>query len=149
MTGPTAAQQAAMGAGLGSGIVGAHTVGADDGGPGIPFLGWSTTHGDLRVGHFVGIHAMQLVPLLAVFLARRRERWLREGHRVALVWVGALGYLGLVALVTWQALRGQPLTAPDGLTLAALAGLVVGAAAAALAVLAHARLGRWAAGAAA
>ena len=38
-------------------------------------------------------------------------------RRLALVWVGAASYLGLTALVAWQALRGQPLLAPDATTL--------------------------------
>lgn len=99
-------------------FIGAHSVGGDDGGTGLPLLGWSTTHGDLRVPHFFGLHAMQLLPILGGLLSLDgfRRRWSERG-RTALVWVGSLGYLGLVLLLTWQALRGQSLIAPDGLTL--------------------------------
>ncbi|MGH3391405.1 MAG: hypothetical protein ACRDOO_21260, partial [Actinomadura sp.] len=41
------------------------------------------------------------------------------------------GYAGLVALVTWQALRGRPLVHPDSWTLGALAALIAAVALAA------------------
>jgi hypothetical protein len=110
---------------------GAHAVGVPDGGPGLPLIGWSSEGGDLRVPHFVGMHALQLLPLLAAGLAATR---LDEVARTGVVRVVAAGYAGLTLLLTWQALRGQPLLAPDGLTLAALAALGLGTAAALVAV---------------
>lgn len=124
MTMPTSGQLAAMQAGEVVSIVGAHSVGVADGGAGLPFVGWSTAGGDIRVAHFVGLHALQIIPLLGIFVNRRFRQRLSDGRRTALVFVGGLGYLGLVLLLLWQALRAQPLIAPDALTLAALAGLV-------------------------
>lgn len=100
MPGPNAAQQAAQAAGQNLDLIGAHTVGDVDGGPGLTFLGWSAEHGDLRIGHFVGIHAVQVVPLLGFVLNRQRERWLHEGHRMMVLVIGAASYLGLVLLAT-------------------------------------------------
>ncbi|MFI6263660.1 hypothetical protein [Micromonospora sp. NPDC051006] len=116
---PTAEQQAAIDAGQTLPIVGAHSVGVPDGGPGLPVVGWSTIGGDLRIPHFVGIHALQLLPLLALLVARLMPR---SGDRVRsrLACVAAATYAGGVALLTWQALRGQPLLHPDLATLAAL-----------------------------
>ena len=108
-------------------VAGSHAIGVPDGGPGLPFLGWSTEGGDLRVGHFVGMHALQLLPLLAAGLA---AVGLDAATRTRIVVTAAVGYLGFVLLVTWQALRAQPLLAPDGLTLAALGVLAVGTGAA-------------------
>lgn len=119
MTRPTAAQidQArATGRMLTSG---AHTVGAPDGGPGLPGTGWSTTHGDLRVAHFAGLHAIQVLPLAALALARLR-RW-NAGVLSRLVRVIASSYAGVFLLLAWQALRAQPLTAPDAVTVSAVA----------------------------
>ena len=108
---------------LPTGIIGAHSIGVPDGSPGLPLVGWSTVGGDLRVGHFIGLHALQLLPLFAWLLTRRPR--FSETQRVRLVWTTGLGYLGVMLLTTWQALRAQPLTAPDGLTLSVLAGLVI------------------------
>ncbi|MEZ4730843.1 MAG: hypothetical protein R3E79_27285 [Caldilineaceae bacterium] len=139
MTSPTPDQMALLRAGQHTDMIGAHTVGAPDGGPGLPFLGWSTTHGDLRIGHFVGLHGLQIIPLLGVFLMLRRDSWLTEEHKLWLVVIGAAGYLGLTLLVTWQALRGQPLVAPDGLTIAVFVAIVTATVTAASAVVWQAR----------
>jgi hypothetical protein len=146
MTPPTPGQLEAMRATGKMVMIGAHTVGSSsaipDSGPGLPLLGWSTTHGDLRIGHFVGLHALQILPLLGVFLTRRRERWLTQGHRLTLLWTASLGYLGLVGLVSWQALRGQALLAPDALTLGALAAIVGAVIVSSLTTVLHAQRNR-------
>lgn len=103
-------------------ISGGHSVGVADGGPGLPLLGWSTVGGDLRIGHFVGLHALQALPLLALLLGRRFDAL----TRVRLLAVGGAAYGLLTLLLTWQALRGQPLLRPDAVTLAA-AGALAGA----------------------
>ncbi|MGW6461897.1 hypothetical protein ACWF94_39210 [Streptomyces sp. NPDC055078] len=123
---PTAEQSAADGSGSGD-IVGAHSVGVPDGGPSMPVTGWSTTGGDLRIPHFVGMHALQLLPLfllVLLLLAPRLPRLRDEGVRLRLVVTASGTYAGLLALVTWQALRGQPLIHPDGATLIALAAIL-------------------------
>src|SRR5262249_28298733 len=132
-------QLAALQAGQPVRMIGAHSVGVADGGPGLPLTGWSTSSGDLRVGHFVGLHALQAMPLIGWLLGRRRVRRLGNGRRTALTWIAGLPYLGLMLLLLWQALRGQPLLAPDAATLAALGALLGATALAVLAVLAHAR----------
>ena len=125
---PNTVQLEALTAGKTLAMLGAHTVGSSsltpDNGAGLPLLGWSTTHGDLRIGHFVGIHALQIIPLLGLWLTKRREPWLKQGHRLWLLFIGAFAYAGLMFLVTWQALRGQPLISPDTQTLMTLGMLV-------------------------
>jgi hypothetical protein len=101
-------------------INGAHSVGVPDGGPGMPVTGWSLTGGDLRVPHFVGIHALQAVPLFAVVLGLLAAGMpiLRDKVvRLRLVWTFAGFHAGLLVLTTWQALRRQSVAAPDALTL--------------------------------
>jgi uncharacterized membrane protein YhaH (DUF805 family) len=112
---PTDAQVAA-----GEQVVGAHSVGVADGGPGMPVTGWSTTGGDLRIPHFVGMHALQVLPLLLFALTRVVHD---ENTRLRLMVVAAATYAAVLTLVTWQALRGQPLVRPDAATLVA-AGLM-------------------------
>ena len=122
MTQPTAAQRGQLAAGELPARMGAHAVGTPDEGPGLPGVGWSTRGGDLRVPHFLGLHAMQLLPLLSLALLRR-ARGAQERERLALTGASSFGYLGLVGVLTLQALRGEPLLAPGAQTLAALAGL--------------------------
>ncbi|MBN9800940.1 hypothetical protein DMP15_27345 [Pseudonocardia sp. UM4_GMWB1] len=123
MTSPTKDQLADL-----RGIAGAHTVGVPDGGPGLPLIGWSTLGGDLRVPHFVGMYALQLLPLLLIVFELAAGRVARPADprvRRDLMTTAADGYTGLLALLTWQALRGQPLVAPDALTVAAAGALTV------------------------
>ena len=121
------------------GIAGAHSVGVADGGPGLPLVGWSTIGGDLRIGHFVGMHALQVLPILAILLGRFRGDRLDGRTRARLVLVAGVAYGALTILLTWQALRGQPLLRPDALTLAVGAALVAATVAATGLVLARGR----------
>jgi hypothetical protein len=34
----------------------------------LPITGWNTQGGDLRIGHFLGVHALQLILMLALGL---------------------------------------------------------------------------------
>jgi hypothetical protein len=121
MVTPRPEQAAQIAAGYGPHIVGAHSVGVADGGPGLPVLGWSTVGGDLRVAHFVGLHALQVLPFLGWPLTRRKGvlGLLPVSDRLALLWSAGVAYLGLVLILTWQALRGQSVVHPDTKTLAA------------------------------
>jgi hypothetical protein len=118
MTRPTPAQLDAAKAGNRMTIAGAHTVGAPDGGPGLPVTGWSREHGDLRVAHSLGLHALQILPLIA--LALKRRGW-HETRRVRVTLAVSAGYIGLFGLLMWQALRGQSVVVPDLTMLTALA----------------------------
>ena len=91
---------------------GAHTVGAPDGGPGIPATNWSREHGDLRVAHFVGLHALQVLPILAVVVSRRRA----SRAAVATVRALAASHVALFGILLVQALRGEPIVSPGPTT---------------------------------
>lgn len=124
MTAPTPDQAAALDGGMRLLTIGAHTVGARDGGAGMPLTGWSAEGGDLRAAHFVGLHALQAIPLLAIGLRMLASRVavLRDVvTRTWLVVVGAAGYAGVTGILVWQAQRAQPLLGPDARTLTALA----------------------------
>ena len=123
MTAPTAQQLDDF-----HGIAGAHAVGAADGGPGLFLLGWSTVAGDLRIPHFVGMHALQVLPIVVItleLLSRRIPRLTSAQVRLRLVRVAVVAYAATVAVLTWQSLAGQSIVSPAGPILAA--GLTVAA----------------------
>ena len=117
MVRPTEAQLADARAGRGMPIAGAHTVGAPDGGAGLPGTGWSVEHGDLRVPHFIGLHAVQALGLFAVGVG---ARW-TASRRVRVVLSTSASYAALFAILLWQALRGESIVQPDAVILAVLA----------------------------
>ena len=76
-----------------------HTVGGADGSPGLPFVNWSEEYGDLRVAHFFGMHALQILPLTGYYLARKNIQ----------VILFAATYFVLVTLLLIEAINGIPL----------------------------------------
>lgn len=83
-----------------------HTVGAADGGPGLPLINWSTIAGDLRVAHFLGLHALQAVPVFAFAVER-----LKVARQTALTASFAVAYFAAFTFVFVQAMAGRPLIA--------------------------------------
>ena len=88
-------------------ISGSHTIGGADGGRGLPWLGWSTQHGDVRAAHFLGLHGLQILALLTLILERRRVAQGRAA-RIVSVAVGTYGALFLLTLT--EALLEEPIT---------------------------------------
>ena len=86
-------------------IHGSHTVGAADGGAGLPFVNWSQEHGDLRVMHFAGMHALQILPLAGYWLGHWEAP---ERSQVSAMAGFFFLYLGVMALLFGMALLGRP-----------------------------------------
>lgn len=87
---------------------GSHTVGASDGGTGLPFLNWSTVAGDLRIAHFIAIHAIQIVPLFAYVLSQMAPVPTVKQRRFAIAVVAIVVSLAVGATFV-QAATGRPL----------------------------------------
>ena len=138
MTRPTGDQVAVARATHVMSVSGAHTVGAADGGPGLPGTGWSRAHGDLRVPHFIGMHAVQILPLFALLVGRRIASARRRQRAVL---VAAASYAMLFGLLLAQALGGESVIAPGAATLAALAAWLTATVAGLALVLATGRNG--------
>jgi hypothetical protein len=88
----------------------AHTVGLPDGGTGLPIVNWSTRGGDLRVAHFLGFHALQILPLAGYSFSRWRTDAVRR-RAVVYVFAFGLAYFAVFSLLFWQASAGRPLLA--------------------------------------
>jgi hypothetical protein len=117
MTSPTTQQLADARAGKRMTIAGAHSVGGPDGGPGVPVTGWSREFGDIRVPHFIGLHAIQALALVAIAL----RPWRRPEHvRVRAVLAAGTSYAALFVVLLWWALRGRSIVAPDAAALASI-----------------------------
>jgi hypothetical protein len=82
----------------------AHTVGLPDGGPGLPIVNWSTHGGDLRIAHLLGLHALQVFPLVGYLLARR-------GRGLAALFAFVVLYVAAAVWLFAQAMQGRPLLA--------------------------------------
>jgi len=76
-----------------------HSVGAINDHSNWWIIGWSKTVGDLRVSHFIGMHALQLLPLISFYIFKNTK---------AIMVISILyGLLAISTLV--QALNGKPL----------------------------------------
>jgi len=76
-----------------------HSVGAINDNSNWWIIGWSKTVGDLRVSHFIGMHALQLLPLLSFYVFKNTK---------ATILISILyGLLATSTLV--QALNGKPI----------------------------------------
>jgi hypothetical protein len=93
-----------LGAGLGGYMsqMPGHSVGAEGGR--VFFFGWNRSGGDLRVAHFLGIHAEQAIALLAALVAG----WSAPARWAALA-AGTLAYVAVTLAVFAQAVAGRPL----------------------------------------
>lgn len=102
---------------------GSHTVGAPDGGAGLPFVGWSTLAGDLRPSHFVGLHGLQTLIVVSWALSRTQA----PPAVLRAVRAAAAASAVLTVALTGQALAGQPITSLSTLPVAGITLLVAAA----------------------
>jgi len=87
---------------LEGGLMGAklsHSVGQIGDNEGLPLVKWSTRIGDLRVAHFIGMHALQIIPILSWYMIKNTKG----------TFALALIYALLATFTFLQAIRGRPI----------------------------------------
>lgn len=75
-----------------------HSVGLENDNSNLFIFGWSKIVGDLRVSHFIGMHALQVLPILSFYLLKNTKLTIATGI--------LYGLLALFTLI--QALNGKP-----------------------------------------
>lgn len=76
-----------------------HSVGAINDNSNWFIVGWSKTVGDLRVSHFIGMHALQILPILSFYIFKNTKATI-----IISIFYGLLATTTLV-----QALKGKPI----------------------------------------
>ena len=77
-----------------------HTVGASDGQEGYFLLGWAKSYGDLRIFHFLGLHALQVLSLAGWYLFKN-ETWK--------MLIFGIVYFLMSSGILWISLQGKSL----------------------------------------
>ncbi len=72
----------------------------------MPLLGWNLNSGDLRIPHFIGLHALQILPL-AAFVIERFLDFLDENQKCFLISNFAFAYFAAILIFSWQALKAE------------------------------------------
>lgn len=83
-----------------------HNIGVQDGGPGLPFINWSTIAGDLRVAHFFGLHGLQIIPMVALIISNKWKT--SDRNQIIIVTVFGLAYALWIGYIFYQAKQGIP-----------------------------------------
>ncbi len=97
-----------LGSAIGGAMIGvkSHNIGVAMGEAGLPFVNWSVLGGDLRIAHFLGLHALQIIPLAGYLLSQNKPA--KSGWATAGVVVIALVYSLIIIGLYQQAMGGKP-----------------------------------------